>query len=152
MVDAFPKKEGFASEKREVSVFKTYSQVLGTNFQLTIITLQPKTLAAQSQSGSKTLFVGNLSFSIEKADVYVSYPLVLSFFKVGNHLIQVNDREEFFKDCGEIVDVCFATHPDGAFKGFGHVEFATAETTERYNFCDLKIAFLERMGFCGYGY
>lgn len=36
-------------------------------------------------------------------------------------------RENFFKDAGEVVDVRFATDHEGNFKGFGHVEFSTAE-------------------------
>ncbi|CAI9096965.1 OLC1v1033239C3 [Oldenlandia corymbosa var. corymbosa] len=84
MVDAFSKK-GPSSEKKE-----------------------PKTPAQPQASGSKTLFVGNLSFNVQKSDV-----------------------EDFFKNCGEVVDVRLATNQDGAFKGFGHVEFATAEAAQR---------------------
>ena len=41
-------------------------------------------------------------------------------------------RENFFKDVGEIVDVRFAVnHEDNRFKGFGHVEFATAEEAKK---------------------
>ncbi|KAL0409157.1 UNVERIFIED_CONTAM: Nucleolin 2 [Sesamum radiatum] len=70
----------------------------------------PKTPATprQQTSGSKTLFVGNLSYSVEQADV-----------------------ENFFKAAGEIVDVRFAMNSDNSFKGFGHVEFATAEAAEK---------------------
>ena len=39
-------------------------------------------------------------------------------------------RENFFKDCGEVVDVRLAVDGDGRFKGFGHVEFATAEAAQ----------------------
>ncbi|KAL8153779.1 hypothetical protein V2J09_011539 [Rumex salicifolius] len=67
----------------------------------------PKT-PATSEGGSKTLFVGNLSFNVEQADV-----------------------EAFFKDVGEIVEVRFASAPDGTFKGFGHVEFATCEEAQK---------------------
>ncbi|KAI3931141.1 hypothetical protein MKX01_029331 [Papaver californicum] len=42
------------------------------------------------KTGSRKLFVGNLSFSLEQEDL-----------------------EEFFKDAGEIVNVHFATHGDG---------------------------------------
>ncbi|XP_011070437.1 nucleolin 1-like [Sesamum indicum] len=62
----------------------------------------------QQTSGSKTLFVGNLSYSVEQADV-----------------------ENFFKAAGEIVDVRFAMNSDNSFKGFGHVEFASAEAAEK---------------------
>lgn len=40
--------------------------------------------------------------------------------------------ENFFKDAGEVVDVRFATSKDdGSFRGFGHVEFATAEAAQK---------------------
>lgn len=38
---------------------------------------------------------------------------------------------EFFKEAGEVVDVRLATADDGRFKGFGHVEFATAEAVQK---------------------
>ncbi|EOX99141.1 Nucleolin like 2 isoform 4, partial [Theobroma cacao] len=59
-------------------------------------------------TGSKTLFVGNLPYQVEQADV-----------------------KNFFKDAGEIVDIRFATDAEGNFKGFGHVEFATAEAAQK---------------------
>ncbi|MBA0549659.1 hypothetical protein Golob_020678, partial [Gossypium lobatum] len=63
----------------------------------------------QTQStGSKTLFVGNLSFQIEDADV-----------------------RNFFKDAGEVVEVRFSSDAEGNFKGYGHVEFATAEAAQK---------------------
>lgn len=43
-------------------------------------------------------------------------------------------RENFFKDAGEVADVRFASDPDGRFKGFGHVEFATAEAAQKVSF------------------
>jgi len=43
-------------------------------------------------------------------------------------------RENFFKDCGEVVDVRLATDEDGRFKGFGHVEFATVEAAQNVSF------------------
>jgi nucleolin len=70
---------------------------------------QPKTPATPSTGGCKTLFVGNLSFQVEQTDV-----------------------EEFFKGAGEVVDVRFAmSKEDGRFRGFGHVEFATAEQASK---------------------
>ncbi|XP_072068722.1 nucleolin 2-like isoform X1 [Arachis hypogaea] len=57
--------------------------------------------------GSKTLFVGNLSFSLQRSDF-----------------------EEFFKDCGEVVDVRFSVDDTGRFKRFRHVEFAIAEAAQ----------------------
>nr|XP_025640798.1 nucleolin 1-like [Arachis hypogaea] len=57
--------------------------------------------------GSKTLFVGNLSFSLQRSDF-----------------------EEFFKDCGEVVDVRFSVDDTGRFKRFRHVEFAIAKAAQ----------------------
>ncbi|KAB2624064.1 nucleolin 1 [Pyrus ussuriensis x Pyrus communis] len=68
---------------------------------------QPKTPKTPVTS-SKTLFVGNLNFRIEEHDV-----------------------RNFFKDAGEVVDIRFASDPEGKFKGFGHVEFATAEEAKK---------------------
>ncbi|KAF2555424.1 hypothetical protein F2Q68_00015645 [Brassica cretica] len=70
---------------------------------------QPKTPSTPATGGSKTLFVANLSFNVERSDV-----------------------ENFFKDVGEVVDVRFAmSKDDGRFRGFGHVEFATAEQAQK---------------------
>ncbi|RYR63126.1 hypothetical protein Ahy_A04g020915 isoform A [Arachis hypogaea] len=61
--------------------------------------------------GSKTLFVGNL--------VFFSYDVMLLLFS-----------EEFFKDCGEVVDVRFSVDDTGRFKRFRHVEFSIAEAAQ----------------------
>ncbi|KAK1385425.1 Nucleolin 1 [Heracleum sosnowskyi] len=58
-------------------------------------------------TGGKTLFMGNLSFSVEESDV-----------------------ENFFKEAGEIAQIRLASDREGKFKGFGHVEFATAEAAQ----------------------
>ena len=42
-------------------------------------------------------------------------------------------RKQFFAQIGEVVDVRLATHEDGHPKGFGHVEFATAEDAQKVN-------------------
>ena len=42
--------------------------------------------------------------------------------------------ENFFKSAGEVVDVRFAMGQDNSFRGFGHVEFATAEAAAKVNF------------------
>ncbi|KAJ6398117.1 hypothetical protein OIU77_019014 [Salix suchowensis] len=68
----------------------------------------PVTPVASENAGSKTLFVGNLSFQVERADV-----------------------ENFFKEAGEVADVRFALDADQRFKGFGHVEFTTAEAAQK---------------------
>ncbi|KAI3931142.1 hypothetical protein MKX01_029332 [Papaver californicum] len=59
-------------------------------------------------TGSKKLFVGNLSFSLKQKDL-----------------------EEFFKDAGEIVKVHFTTLKDGRFKGHATVTFATEEAAQK---------------------
>ena len=40
---------------------------------------------------------------------------------------------EFFKSAGEVVDVRFASDPDGRcrFRGYGHVEFETHEAAKK---------------------
>ncbi|CAN8288486.1 unnamed protein product [Cochlearia groenlandica] len=69
----------------------------------------PKTPSTPAAGGQKTLFAANLSFQIERADV-----------------------ENFFKEAGQVVDVRFATsRDDGTFRGFGHVEFASAEEAQK---------------------
>ncbi|OVA05743.1 RNA recognition motif domain [Macleaya cordata] len=70
----------------------------------------PKTPATPQvqNTGSKTLFVGNLSFSIEREDL-----------------------EEFFKDAGEIIDIRFPINKDGSFKGYGYVDFATEAAAQK---------------------
>ncbi|MBA0717955.1 hypothetical protein Golax_005726, partial [Gossypium laxum] len=59
----------------------------------------PATPQVQS-TGSKTSFVGNLSFQIEQDEMY-------------------------------LVDIRLATDAEGNFKGYGHVEFATAEAAQK---------------------
>ncbi|XP_027359730.1 nucleolin 1-like isoform X2 [Abrus precatorius] len=69
----------------------------------------PKTLATPKEDdASKTIYTGNLSYSVERADM-----------------------EDLFKECGEIVDVRLHTDHEGRFRGFGHVEFATAEAAQK---------------------
>ncbi|KAL1327374.1 hypothetical protein AAHE18_13G297600 [Arachis hypogaea] len=45
-------------------------------------------------------------------------------------LTQQRKFEEFFKDCGEVVDVRFSVDDTGRFKRFRHVEFAIAEAAQ----------------------
>ncbi|KAI3976418.1 hypothetical protein MKX01_008276 [Papaver californicum] len=81
-----------------------------TNSKAAIESKAPETpITTQIQkTASRKLFVGNLSFSLEQEDL-----------------------EEFFKDAGEIVNVHFATHGDGRFKGNAIVEFATEESVQK---------------------
>ncbi|XP_061355209.1 nucleolin 1-like isoform X2 [Gastrolobium bilobum] len=73
-------------------------------------TAQLKTPATQKEknAASKTIYVRNLSYSVERSDM-----------------------ENLFKECGEIVDVRLHTDNEGRFKGFGHVEFAIAEAAQK---------------------
>jgi len=44
-------------------------------------------------------------------------------------------REDIFKDCGEVVDVRFNVDREGRFRGFGYVEFRTAEAAKKVSVC-----------------
>lgn len=44
---------------------------------------------------------------------------------------KITCRENFFKEAGDVVDVRFATNEEGRFRGFGHVEFVTAEAAKK---------------------
>ncbi|XP_047972981.1 nucleolin 1-like isoform X2 [Salvia hispanica] len=70
--------------------------------------LQTPTTPTEQTSGRKTLYVGNLSFSVEQEDL-----------------------ENFFKAAGEVVHIRFAMNSDETFKGYGYVEFASAEAAEK---------------------
>ena len=39
--------------------------------------------------------------------------------------------DEFFQDCGEILDIRIARHPDGRSKGFAFMEFLDRRATNR---------------------
>ncbi|RZC57917.1 hypothetical protein C5167_005222 [Papaver somniferum] len=86
------------------------AQLPKTNSNAAIESKAPETPTTTQilKTGSKELFVGNLSFSLEQEDL-----------------------EEFFKDAGQIVNVQFATHGDGRFKGHAIVEFATEESVQK---------------------
>jgi nucleolin len=65
--------------------------------------------AKPNTSGCTTAFVGNMPFSVTEDDI-----------------------RAHFGDCGEVTQVRFATDREtGAFRGFGHVEFADADTCEK---------------------
>ncbi|XLS87273.1 hypothetical protein HN51_037439, partial [Arachis hypogaea] len=82
--------------------------------------------------GSKTLFVGNLSFSLQRSDLYVLYILYFLVYSVfiSYDVMLLLFSEEFFKDCGEVVDVRFSVDDTGRFKRFRHVEFAIAKAAQ----------------------
>ncbi|XP_042053309.1 nucleolin 1-like [Salvia splendens] len=98
-----------SSEDEDEKPAKTPKKT-GGDVKMTEADNTPKTPSTPNvlSGGSKTLFVGNLAFSIEQADV-----------------------ENFFKSAGEVVDVRFAMGQDNSFRGFGHVEFATAEAAAK---------------------
>ncbi|KAI3943854.1 hypothetical protein MKW92_046694 [Papaver armeniacum] len=81
-----------------------------TNSKAAVESKAPETTTTTQiqKTGSKKLFVGNLSFSLEQEDLV-----------------------EFFKDAGQIVNVQFATDGDGRFKGHAIVEFATEESVQK---------------------
>lgn len=62
----------------------------------------------EKEAPSKTICVRNLSYSVERTDM-----------------------EDIFKDCGEVVDVRFNVDREGRFRGFGYVEFRTAEAAKK---------------------
>ena len=69
--------------------------------------LTPREPSAKPE-GCLTVFVGNLSFNIDEETL-----------------------REAFKECGEITSVRFAEDKTtGEFKGFGHIEFASTESTD----------------------
>ncbi|MEI4861464.1 hypothetical protein Q8G41_28135, partial [Klebsiella pneumoniae] len=43
----------------------------------------------------------------------------------------IEQVKKFFADVAEVTEVRLAVHDDGHPKGFGHVEFATAEDAEK---------------------
>lgn len=51
---------------------------------------------------------------------------------VGNLSFKSNEQgiENFFKDCGKIIDIRIAKTPEGKMKGFAHVDFDSAESVE----------------------
>lgn len=91
---------------------------------------QPKDQATwkEQKATSKTIYARNLSYSVERDDMYVLFfVLVVISYIVYVFLISKLFREILFKECGEIVDVRLHTDDEGRFRGFGHVEFATQE-------------------------
>ncbi len=62
--------------------------------------MPPAPKVAEQPQGCKTLFLGNLNFSVTEDDV-----------------------KAFFKNCGEISGVRFQLRENGEFKGCGYVEF-----------------------------
>ncbi|XP_068657875.1 nucleolin 2-like [Aristolochia californica] len=86
-----PKKKANDVVMEDASIRKRIATKSERKAPKTVVTPQAQT------TGSKTLFEGNLSFSVERPDV-----------------------EEFFKDAGEVVDVQFSIGEDSRFRGFGN--------------------------------
>ena len=47
--------------------------------------------------------------------------------------ISTSCSKQFFEEAGEVVDVRLSTYEDGSMRGYGHVEFATAEAAQKVN-------------------
>ena len=47
--------------------------------------------------------------------------------------ISTSCSKQFFEEAGEVVDVRLPTFEDGRMRGYGHVEFATAEAAQKVN-------------------
>ncbi|KAF8100010.1 hypothetical protein N665_0233s0012, partial [Sinapis alba] len=71
-----------------------------------IVNLQPPRPTTTGRS--RTLFVCNLVLQVKKSDI-----------------------KEFFQEAGQVVDVKFAMGPDGSFRGFGHILFASHEEAQK---------------------
>jgi len=76
-------------------------------------------VSRKNLKGCKSVFIGNLSYQNEET------------------------VKDFFKDCGEIANIRFATDQKfGTFRGFGHVEFTNAESVDEA----VKLSGKELMG------
>lgn len=93
--------------------------------------MQPKTPVTPQSTGSKTIFVGNLPYSVEKLMCKCRFLDSGALFScIKNSQISFC-RENFFQAAGEIQDVRLAFDADERFKGFCHVEFTTAEAAQK---------------------
>ncbi|XP_050904415.1 nucleolin 1 isoform X2 [Lathyrus oleraceus] len=79
-------------------------------FDASLVENKPKSPVTpnETKGTSKTVYVGNLSYTVERADM-----------------------EKLFKDYGEIVDVRLHTDCQGKFIGHAHVQFATEEAAQK---------------------
>ncbi|XP_050893179.1 nucleolin 2 isoform X3 [Lathyrus oleraceus] len=96
-------------------------------FDASLVENKPQNSATPNETigASKTIYVRNLSYTVERADM-----------------------ENLFKDCGEIVDVRLHTDREGNFKGHGHIQFATAEAAQKALAFNRKVVF-NRLMFVG---
>ncbi|CAK8538163.1 unnamed protein product [Lathyrus sativus] len=79
-------------------------------FDASLVENKPKSPITpnETKGTSKTVYVGNLSYTVERADI-----------------------EKLFKDYGEIVDVRLHTDHQGKFRGHAHVQFATEAAAQK---------------------
>jgi len=102
---------------------------------------QPKVQATwkEQKATSKTICARNLSYSVEREDMYVLFfvLVVISYF-LCVFLISKWFREILFKECGEIVDIRLQRDREGRSRGFGHVQFATTEAAQKVGFVTLS--------------
>ncbi|KAF8048249.1 hypothetical protein N665_2591s0004 [Sinapis alba] len=70
--------------------------------------VNPQPPRPTTTGGSRRLFVCNLAYQVKKSDI-----------------------KEFFQEVGQVVDVKFAMGPDGSFRGFGHILFASHEEAQK---------------------
>ncbi|XP_012574971.1 uncharacterized protein [Cicer arietinum] len=110
-------KVGIALEKNEYAPYGSSFPKGGNlqshtvkGFDTSLVENKPKSPATPNESlaASKTIYVRNLSYIVERTDM-----------------------ENLFKGCGEIVDIRLHSDREGRFKGFGHVQFATAEAAQK---------------------
>ncbi|XP_045803880.1 nucleolin 2-like isoform X5 [Trifolium pratense] len=127
-------KVSIAVEKSDYPPYKSSFHKVGNlqshtvkGFDASLVENKPKSPATPNETNgaSKTIYVRNLSYSVERANM-----------------------ENLFKDCGEIVDVRLHTDREGKFKGYGHVQFATAEAAQKALALNKKV-FFNRLMFVG---
>ena len=104
----------FESEKAAQACVAMNGATMGTRWlKIELFVPRPKTTYDNTPSakpeGCTCVFVGNLSYDIDEDTISAA-----------------------FKDCGEITNVRWGMDREtGDFKGFGHVEFATTEATDK---------------------
>ncbi|CAL5189998.1 unnamed protein product [Lathyrus oleraceus] len=89
-------------------------------FDASLVENKPKSPVTPNETKGtlKTVYVGNLSYTVERADM-----------------------EKLFKGYGEIVDIRLHTDREGKFKGNGHVQFATEESAQKALVLNKKVFF-----------
>ncbi|XP_050904417.1 nucleolin 1 [Lathyrus oleraceus] len=110
-------KINIAQEKSEYPPYRSSFHTDGNlyshtvkGFDASLVENKPKSPVTPNETKGtlKTVYVGNLSYTVERADM-----------------------EKLFKGYGEIVDIRLHTDREGKFKGNGHVQFATEESAQK---------------------